>query len=176
MEYNKEDSEKWKKERNTILLTCSAGGHLSEMRQLEPFYEKFDHFFITFKRTDTESLAEKERVYFIPRPARNPIQTLIGLWESLCILEKEKPMLVISTGADVTVPVCLVSKWKKIPVVFIESFCRTKTPGWTGKILKHFSDYILYQWKELKPLYPSGIYAGSIFSSFSGNDKKGDFE
>ena len=148
-----------------ILLTCSAGGHLSEMRQLEPFYNNVDHFFITFKRPDTESLAEKENVHFIPRPGRNVWNTLKGFWEANKILEKERPKLVISFGADVTVPVCLMARWKNIPVVFVESFCRTKTPSWTGRILRTVSNYVLYQWDELRPFYPSGIYAGSIFAN-----------
>jgi UDP-N-acetylglucosamine:LPS N-acetylglucosamine transferase len=148
-----------------ILLTCSAGGHLSEVRQLRSFYKEFDYFFVTFKRPDTESLAEKERVYFIPRPGRNIWETLKCFWQAKKILEKEKPKLVISFGADVTVPVCLIARWKKIPVVFVESFCRIQTPSWTGKILRNVSNYVLYQWEELKKFYPNGIFAGSIFAN-----------
>ena len=48
-----------------ICLACSAGGHLAELRQLAPFYEKFGHFFVTFKRPDSEQLARTKTVFFV---------------------------------------------------------------------------------------------------------------
>lgn len=155
----------------SLLLTCSAGGHLTEMRQLAPFYSKIPHAFVTFERADTQSLAKTETVFFIPRPARNPIQTIRALVQAWKIVAKRKPKLVISTGADVTVLVCLAAKLQGIPIVFIESFCRVEGPGLTGKLLAPVADHVLYQWPELKPFYPSGTYAGSIFSTQGGNAK-----
>ena len=73
--------------------------------------------------------------------------------------------MVISTGADVTVPVCLAAKLQGIPIVFIESFCRVQTPGWSGRIISLFADKIIYQWRALKKYYPSGIFGGSIFAA-----------
>lgn len=148
----------------TILLTCSAGGHLTEMRQLKPFYEKHPHFFVTFKRPDTESLAQKENVFFIERPARNPLKTIQAFLQAWNIVRTQKPKLVISTGADVTIPVCLAAKLNGIPVVFIESYCRPFTPGLSGCLASFFADRMIYQWSALKKEYPSGIYAGSIFA------------
>lgn len=150
---------------NRILLTCSAGGHLAEMRQLFPFYSHYERCFVTFKRVDTESLATKERVHFIERPARNPIKTIYSFIQAWGAVAREKPSMVISTGADVTVPVCLAAKLQGIPIVFIESFCRTSNKSLTGKIMQFFADDIIYQWKKLKPDYPRGIYGGSIFAS-----------
>ncbi|MFH0970361.1 MAG: PssD/Cps14F family polysaccharide biosynthesis glycosyltransferase [Candidatus Diapherotrites archaeon] len=147
-----------------IMLTCSAGGHLTEMRQLKSFYEKAPHCFITFERPDTISLAEKETVYFITRPARNPITTIRAFIRALSIVDEVKPRMVVSTGADVTVPVCLAAKLRGVPVIFIESYCRPYTPSWSGRIISLFADRVLYQWPSLKKYYPSGVYAGSIFA------------
>ncbi|MDP2666551.1 MAG: PssD/Cps14F family polysaccharide biosynthesis glycosyltransferase [Candidatus Diapherotrites archaeon] len=146
-----------------LLLTCSAGGHLTEMRQLAPFYSKHDHVFVTFQRDDTLSLSQYERVHFISRPARHPIKTIQAFFRAWKIISQEQPDLVISTGADVTVPVCLAAKIKGVPIVFIESFCRVTTPGWTGRIISPLADHVIYQWKTLKKWYPSGIFGGSIF-------------
>jgi UDP-N-acetylglucosamine:LPS N-acetylglucosamine transferase len=151
-----------------IILTCSAGGHLAEMRQLERFYGKQEHAFITFKRPDTVALAKEEKVFFIERPARNPIQTLKAFFQAWKIIREEKPKLVVSTGADVTVPVCIAAKLHGIPIVFIESYCRPIVPGWSGRIISLFADRVIYQWSALKKYYPSGVFAGSIFA---GEDK-----
>lgn len=146
-----------------ILLTCSAGGHLTEMRQLESFYQKYPHFFVTFERPDTQSLSKTENVHYIPRPGRNIIQTLRAFTAAWKIVSNNKPKLVISTGADVTVPVCIAAKLHGIPIIFIESFCRPYHASWSGKIVSLFADKTIYQWRELKSYYPSGIFGGSIF-------------
>ncbi|QQR93164.1 MAG: glycosyltransferase [Candidatus Iainarchaeum archaeon] len=151
--------------RNKLLLTCSAGGHLTEMRQLFPFYSHYNRCFVTFKRPDTESLATKERVHFIERPARNPISTIQSFFQAWRVVSKEKPSMVISTGADVTVPVCIAAKLQGIPIVFIESFCRPYSKSWTGRIMQFLANDIIYQWPQLKAAYPRGIYAGNIFTS-----------
>ncbi len=151
----------------SILLTCSAGGHLSEMRQLHSFYEKHDHFFVTFRRPDTESLSQNKKVFFIERPARNPIQTLRAFFQAWTIIAREQPKLIISTGADVTVPVCIAAKLRGVPIIFIESFCRVEEPGVTGRIVSWFADKTFYQWRSLKPFYPAGTYVGSIFGRSS---------
>ncbi len=147
-----------------ILLACSAGGHLSEMRQLEKWYSAHPHAFVTFRRPDTESLAKNETVFFIERPGRNILRTLQSFVHAFFLIREKKPRMVISTGADVTVPVCFWAKMHGIPILFIESFCRTQHASLSGKIISRFADRVIYQWPELKKDYPSGIYAGSIFS------------
>ena len=146
-----------------LCLACSAGGHLSEMLQLKEFYGKREHFFITFRRKDSESLAEKEKVFFVELPGRNPIATFRGFLHSLKILRKEKPDLIVSTGADVGLVVCLAGKILGKKVVFIESFCRPIKPGLSGRIAYLFADLFIYQWKELEQFYPKGVFGGSIF-------------
>lgn len=147
-----------------ILLACSAGGHLTEMQQLEKFYSQFDHCFVTFKRNDTEKLSKAKKVYFVERPARNPINVLRNIWDSHAIIRKEKPSLVLSLGADVTIGVSLWAKVYGIPLVFVESYAQVYSPSLTGRIMKHLATHILYQWPTNKSFYPNGIYAGSILA------------
>ncbi|MFH1391830.1 MAG: PssD/Cps14F family polysaccharide biosynthesis glycosyltransferase [Candidatus Diapherotrites archaeon] len=146
-----------------VCLACSAGGHLAEMLQLKSFYEKKEHFFVTFKRKDTESLGEKEKVFFVELPKRNPVATLKSFFQAVIILRKENPDLIISTGADVGLVVCIAGKILGKKIIFIESFCRPTKPGISGKIAYLFSDLFIYQWKELENFYPKGKFGGSIF-------------
>jgi UDP-N-acetylglucosamine:LPS N-acetylglucosamine transferase len=146
-----------------ICLACSAGGHLSEMLQLRDFYSKHGHFFITFKRADTESLAKNEKVFFIERPGRNPINTIKSFIQGWKIISREKPDIVISTGADVALGVCYAAKLHGKKVIFIESFCRPYTPGWTGRLVYPIADLFIVQWQDVKKYYKKAIYGGSIF-------------
>ncbi len=146
-----------------ICLACSAGGHMQEMLQLESFYQKFDHFFVTFLRKDSQSLAETEKVFFVERPARNPLATIQCVIESYKVFAREKPDIVIATGADVSVPLCFIAKLFGKKVVFIESFCRPIKPGISGRLVYPIADLFIYQWKELEKYYPKGKFGGSIF-------------
>ncbi len=147
----------------TICLACSAGGHLAEMLQLEKFYGGKEHFFITFERTDTQSLARKERVFFAQLPSRNPLSTIKCFLQCLEIISREKPDIILSTGADIGLVACIAGKLLGKKIVFIESFCRPSKPGLSGKIAYAFADLFVYQWKELARFYPRGIFGGSIF-------------
>ena len=146
-----------------ICLACSAGGHLSEMLQLREFYSGKDHFFITFRRADSESLASKEKVFLAELPGRNPVATIKCFFECISILRKQNPQAIISTGADLGLVACIAGKLLGKKIIFIESFCRPLGPGISGRIAYLFADLFIYQWKDLEKFYPRGIYGGSIF-------------
>ncbi|MFH0955490.1 MAG: PssD/Cps14F family polysaccharide biosynthesis glycosyltransferase [Candidatus Micrarchaeota archaeon] len=146
-----------------IALACSAGGHLAELSQLAQFYEKWDHFFVTFKRPDSEEFAKNHVVFFVERPGRNPVKTVQNLWQAWKILRDQNPDLILSTGADAAVPLLVLGKLLGKKVVFVESFCRTKQPSVSGRIAYRFSDLFIYQWEELGRFFPKGKLGGSIF-------------
>ncbi|MFA4907166.1 MAG: PssD/Cps14F family polysaccharide biosynthesis glycosyltransferase [archaeon] len=146
-----------------VCLACSAGGHLSEMLQLKPFYGKRGHYFVTFRRPDSESLARNERVFFIERPARNPLLFIVNAFQSLAVLLKENPDLVVSTGADVALATCWWAKLLGKKVIYIESFCRPFVPGVTGKMVEPIADLFIVQWREVQKHYPKSVYGGPIF-------------
>lgn len=135
-----------------IALVCSAGGHLTEMKQLEGVYSRFKHFFVTFEREDSRDL---ENAYFITDPKRSPGKAVKNFFQSLRIFWKERPDVVISTGAGVAVPFCLISKIGGKKVVYIESFCRVEQPSFTGRIIYWIADLFLVQWEDLVGKYGS---------------------
>ena len=146
-----------------ICLACSAGGHLAEMLQLREFYARHGHFFITFRRADTESLAGGESVFFAQLPRRNPLATAKCFVQCLKIILEQGPDVIVSTGADIGLVACIAGKLLGKKIVFIESFCRPSRPGLSGRIAYLFADLFIYQWRELGAFYPRGTYGGSIF-------------
>ena len=147
-----------------LCLACSAGGHLAEMLHLENCYSKYRHFFITFKRIDTSELGKHEKVYFVADPGRNPINLLKCVIQSFKVLLKERPAVVISTGAGVAVPSCYLAKLLfGSKIVFVESFCRTEEPSLTGKFTYPVSDLFFVQWPEMLEKYgDKAVYRGAI--------------
>lgn len=147
-----------------ICIVCSAGGHLTEMSQLKECFQKFPHFFITFKREDSSELAKEEKVYFIKDPSRNPMKFLKCIFQTFSILKKEKPKAIISTGAGIAVPACFLGKFLfKSKVIFIESFCRIEEPSLSGRLIYPISDSFFVQWKKLLKFYgEKAVYKGAV--------------
>ena len=146
-----------------LCLACSAGGHLAEIMGLKEFYGEKSHFFITFEREDTKSLAKSEKVFFAHYPGRNPIGYAICFLDCWRIIRKENPAAVISTGSHIGVLACLAAKLMGKKAIFIESFCRVSGPSLSGRMAYMFCDLFIYQWKELEKFYPNGAFGGSIF-------------
>ena len=144
-----------------ICITSSVGGHLTEVMQLKEIYLKYEHFFIL---NDKNNLPEelKEKTYFITHSERD-WKFLVNLYEALKILWKERPDVIISTGAGPAVPISIISKFFGCSIIFIESFAAVKHPTLTGRIMYYLADKFYYQWKYLEKFYPKGIYGGSIF-------------
>lgn len=146
-----------------VCLACSPGGHLLQIMQLERLYENYDHFFLTFKRSMTKELLKNEKVYFVKDVKRNILSTILNFFQSLFVLLKENPKLVISTGAGVAFFICFLAKIFGRKVIFIESFSRIKYPSLSGRIVYHFSDLFIVQWKTLLKFYKKAFYGGPIF-------------
>lgn len=145
-----------------VCLTGAAGGHLTQLLQLEDFYKKYEYFFLTFKSETTGKL-DTERVHFIQNPKRNPVSFLINIIQSILILLKENPDVIITTGGGVSIAICYVGKLFYKKIVCIESLSRVETPSLTGKILYPVSDLFLVQWKSLLDKYGSkAVYGGRI--------------
>ena len=79
-----------------ICLACSGGGHLSELMQLRDFYRKREHFFLTFRRPNSDELAKNEKTYFVTDPKRNPFALVLNFFQSLKVFMKEKPDVVLT--------------------------------------------------------------------------------
>ncbi|MCX6799379.1 MAG: hypothetical protein NTW59_04785, partial [Candidatus Diapherotrites archaeon] len=105
-------------------MACSAGGHLTELVQLQAAWAGKPHFFVSDRRFNAIDLGRKEKVFFVTCPRRNPLLLAENFFQSLKIFLREKPAVVISTGADTAIGICLIAKLFGRKVVFIESFCR----------------------------------------------------
>lgn len=84
--------------------------------------------------------------------------------QSIPILWRERPDLLLCNGPGTCVPICLVAFLFKAfyiantTIVFIESFCRVKSLSLTGRMLYYIVDYLIVQWPYLKSMYKKTLY------------------
>lgn len=133
-----------------IALACSAGGHLTEIRQLEEAYSRHKHFFVTFKRDDS---IELRNAHYIEDPKRSLLKLAKNIAQSLVVFLRERPDVVMTTGAGVAVPFCYIAKIFGKKIIYLESYCRIERPSITGRALYRISDVFLVQWEELLEKY-----------------------
>ena len=134
-----------------IALVGSSGGHLTHLYLLKKFWENEDRFWVTFDKTDAKSIL---------KDVKNTIKNTILAFK---ILRKEKPDLIISSGAAVAVPFFWLGKLFGAKTVYIEIFDRIDKPTLTGKLVYPVTDKFIVQWEELKKVYPKAINLGGIF-------------
>lgn len=147
-----------------VCLVGSSGGHLTHLYMLKPFWQNKERFWVTFDKQDAQSILKDEKMYPCHYPTNRNIKNLIKntilAWK---ILRKEKPDLIISSGAAVAVPFFYLGKLFGAKLIYIEVFDRIDKPTMTGKMVYPIVDEFIVEWEEMKKVYPKAENFGSIF-------------
>ena len=144
-----------------IGIVSSCGGHLTEVMCLKSIYEKHKFFYVV---NDRILLAEDmdERTYFISHSERD-FKFFINLYEALKILSKERPKILLSTGAGPIVPFALIGRlFFGCKIIYVETITRINKPSLTGRLMYWIAHDFYYQWKELAIYFPNGRYCALL--------------
>lgn len=120
-------------------------------------------YFVTFWSDNLKKFTKKHKVYCITHPRRNPFRLIENCVEALLILLKEKPDLIISTGADVAVATCILGKLMRKKMIYIESGGYVNTSSISGRIVYPFADLFVVQWEPALKNFPKAVYGGPLF-------------
>lgn len=147
-----------------VCLVGSSGGHLTHLFLLKPFWENEERFWVTFEKADAKSILKKEKMYPCYYPTNRNLKNLIkNTFLAIKILKREKPDLIVSSGAAVAVPFFYLGKLFGSKTIYIEVFDRIDKPTLTGKLVYPVTDTFIVQWEEMKKIYPKAINLGGIF-------------
>lgn len=136
-----------------LVLVCSDGGHLTEMKMLLPAFEGHDYCLVTYRCVRTEALASKERAHLIPFIGTNLLRMAWAFLKAFDIILKERADVVITTGAEISIPFCWVGKLLSARIVFIETWSRLHTRSFSGPMVYPVADLFLVQWPSMLELY-----------------------
>ena len=138
---------------------------MEEITRLLPIAEESESFLITEKSAEMKSAWE--RTYYLRQMNRKEklflfhfVKLTVKAWK---IIHREKPDYIISTGSLITYPFCVISKLKRIKIIYIESFARVDEPSLTGRLVYPIADLFLVQWEEMKAFYPKAVFTGGVF-------------
>lgn len=146
-----------------ICLVGSSGGHLTHLYLLKKFWKKHDRFWVTFDKEDARSVLENEKKYWCYFPSNRNVKNLFkNTWLAYKILKKEKPDLIISSGAAPAIPFFYIGKIFGAKLVYIEVYDRIDMPTITGRVVYPIVDEFIIQWKEQQRFYPKAKNIGGI--------------
>jgi len=146
-----------------IGLVCSRGGHLLELFSLKDWWGKNNRFWVTGKGEDINYLLKKEKVYYGYFPEhRNFVNALRNFFLGLKVVAREKPDLLVSTGAGIAPPVFLAGKIFGCKLIFIDSYTFIKDPSLSARLVRPFVDKLLVQHRGAKKFIKKAEYWGGI--------------
>lgn len=152
-----------------VIFTSSAGGHYSELFELQELMDSYNSFLVTedHKMMQVYKQQNKARSWYLrPGTKEHLVRFLwnfpFNIASSMKIYWKVKPDVIIATGAHTTVPICYIAKAFGKKVIFIETFANIKTKTLSGKLVYPIADLFLVQWEEMLELYPKAKYKGGL--------------
>jgi beta-1,4-N-acetylglucosaminyltransferase len=142
-----------------ILLVCSSGGHFAGMMRLKKFWGRNERTWVTFRNPSTEGDLQGEKVWWAFSPTnRNLVNLVRNFFLAIFVLLKERPDLVVTTGAGVAVPFLFLARLLGAKAAFVESITRVKSLSLSARLVSPFAE-VYVQWPELHQNYPKTIYA-----------------
>lgn len=144
-----------------ILVVCAGGGHLREA--MEAIKGAVGEFHLaTFKTSAPDGLKGMKSLTYIIDPHLSKWKYFINLLQSIWLLLKVRPNVVITTGAGIAIPSCLIAKKFGAKLIMVDTVARPDDLSKTGRFLYKYADLFIVQWPELCRKYPKAVYGGTV--------------
>lgn len=154
-----------------VCLAASGGGHVRQLLDLEPAWRQHDAFFVTEDTALGRSLAARRRTHFVAHvalgqarlgaPLRMLVAAVRNLFDSARAILRERPDVVLTTGAGAAFFTILFARALGARVVLIESFARFDHPSMFARLAAPFAHHLIVQspalagrWKDAKLFDP----------------------
>jgi beta-1,4-N-acetylglucosaminyltransferase len=155
-----------------LLVVLGSGGHTAQMLRLVSLLgERFDYIYLIGNddKLSEEKISIPGEVHYVHRARRHEdglLKTVVKVirlsFESLDVLRRAKPDVIINAGPGTAVPIAILGKIFGKRIITLEDWSRVYSRSRSGRILYHFSDLFFVQWPEMLELYPKGVYAGRL--------------
>jgi len=146
-----------------ICLAASSGGHLSQLLKLSDSWNGYDTFCVTTTEVIRNRLEQYGEVYVVGKcNHQHPWKVLRVLICCFKVVFREKPDVVISTGAAAGCMICFLSKIIGAKVIWIDSITNIEKMSLSGRMVRYIADLLLVQWPELAEKYKNVEFVGAV--------------
>ncbi|MDM8519993.1 PssD/Cps14F family polysaccharide biosynthesis glycosyltransferase [Anaerolineales bacterium HSG6] len=154
-----------------VLVVLGDGGHSTEMLKLvELLGAEYEYqYMITTNDHISEGKIEYQGpIYRVPLPldkpsiGRNPFRMIRGILSQFTVLVRCRPKAILSTGANIAIPISTFGRLFGVKVIHVETGSRVYKMSSTGKVMYRIANKFFVQWEPLQEKYPKAIYAGRL--------------
>lgn len=146
-----------------VMFASSAGGHLAQLIQLEPWYRDHEVVWMTFDLPDAVGLLAGSEVAWAHHPTTRNFKNLVrNTLLALREVRRLRPHLVISSGAAIAVPAFYVGKLFGARTIYIEVVDRIDTRTLTARLVSPVTDLFLAQDESQVRLFPGSHLIGRL--------------
>jgi len=147
-----------------ICLTSSAGGHLHELLLAIRDVDVENSYWVMYDSPHVRKFCQDKKHYFVRNTSpTNKITWVANALKSLFVLMKERPDVIISTGAGVSFPTMwLGKKFFGAKVIYIASAADVTKPARTPYRAYDIADLFLVQWPEMLQIFPKAKLIGVL--------------
>jgi UDP-N-acetylglucosamine:LPS N-acetylglucosamine transferase len=151
------------KEKLRICLVASAGGHVTQLLRLAESWNGHEAFGITTSNIVGEKLKKYGSVYIVGECNReHPLRVILVLIRCIKVILREKPDVVLSSGAAAGCMGCFLGKLLGAKVIWIDSIANVGQISLSGRMVRYIADLFLVQWPELAEQYNNVEYVGAV--------------
>jgi UDP-N-acetylglucosamine:LPS N-acetylglucosamine transferase len=154
-----------------LLIVLGDGGHSAEMLQLLDLLG--DNYQYNYMMADNDQISESKIKWDGPvyrvlplRRKRLSDNSLLGpikaIYQQFKVLLQVRPAAILSTGANIAIPVSLFGRLMGAKVIHVETGSRVYAMSSTGKVMYRLANMFFVQWEPLQEKYPEAIYAGRL--------------
>jgi UDP-N-acetylglucosamine:LPS N-acetylglucosamine transferase len=142
-------------------VVCAAGGHLREaLSSIAGVIEDFD--LATFRQEHVKAIPGVPRLHYLIDPHISLWKYAVNLLQSVALMARVRPHLVVTTGAGIAIPCALIGKLFGAKLIMVDTVACVSDLSKTGRCLYRYADLFIVQWPELCKKYPKAVYAGSV--------------
>lgn len=157
----------------TIAVVLGRGGHTAQTSALVDLLgNRFSYVYLIdlLDRLTPRKIGIKGTILRVFAPRLLPqdsrimamIRTAFTLLLSIIYFILHRPVVVVSCGTGLTVPIFYAARLLGVKTVFIESMSRVNSLSITGRLLLGKTDLFLVQWPSLAETTPKAIYGGQL--------------
>jgi UDP-N-acetylglucosamine:LPS N-acetylglucosamine transferase len=146
-----------------ICLAASAGGHITQLLKLADSWSRYETFCVTTTHVMQDKLSKFGEVYVVGECNReHPVRVIAVLIRCIRIIFRQRPDVVLSTGAAAGCMLCFLGKMLGAKVVWIDSITNVERLSLSGRMVRYIADLFLVQWPELAGRYKNVEFVGTV--------------
>jgi len=135
--------------KNKVLALSSPGGHWVQLCRLLPVFKECDVVYACTYQKATE-LSDDDKYYVIGDISRDSIHRVFPVISGiLSIFKKEKPTVIITTGALPGLITLVLGRCYGIKTIWLDSIANSEQVSMSGKIASFIAHNTYTQWEHL---------------------------